>query len=158
MGVVMKGWQVILFILLTAAICSAVGYGYGRRGVRVSTPVADTVRIRDTVRDSIPMPVYETLIREVPEVFPIYVTLGGDTIREPVYIPVPITQKEYSTDNCRAWVSGYKASLDSVWVYPETKIIREKSRRWGIGVIAGYGIGRNGLSPYVGVGGYWRVW
>ena len=105
-----------------------------------------------------PMPVYETLIREVPEVFPIYVTLGGDTIREPVYIPVPITQKEYSTDNYRAWVSGYKASLDSVWVYPETKIIREKPRRWGIGVIAGYGIGRNGLSPYVGVGGYWRVW
>ena len=154
----MKPWKIVLTILLTAAICSAVGYGYGRRGGRLSTPVADTVRIRDTVRDSIPMPVYETLIREVPEVFPIYVTIGGDTIREPVYIPVPITQKEYSTDNYRAWVSGYKASLDSVWVYPETKIIREKPRRWGIGVIAGYGIGRNGLSPYVGVGGYWRVW
>lgn len=154
----MKPWKIVLTILLTAAICSSVGYGYGRRGVRVSTPVVDTVRIRDTVRDSIPMPVFETLIREVPEVFPIYVTIGGDTIREPVYIPVPITQKEYEADNYRAWVSGYKASLDSVWVYPEKIIIREKHRRWGIGVIAGYGIGRNGLSPYVGVGGYWRVW
>ena len=154
----MKVWQVILIILLTAAICSAVGYGYGRRGTRLSTSVADTICFRDTVRDSIPMPVYETLVLEVPELFPVYITLGGDTIREPVYIPVPITQKEYSTDNYRAWISGYKPSLDSVWVYPEKIIIREKPRRWGIGVIAGYGIGHNGLSPYVGVGGYWRIW
>lgn len=148
----------MLTILLTAAICSVVGYSYGQRGSRLSTSVADTVRIRDTVRDSIPYPVIETVVQEVPELFPVYITLGGDTIREPVYIPVPITQKEYQTENYRAWVSGYKPSLDSVWVYPEKIIIREKPRRWGIGVIAGYGIGRNGLSPYVGVGGYWRVW
>lgn len=155
---VMKPWKIVLTILLTAAICSVVGYGYGRRGARVSTSVADTVRIRDTVRDSIPYPVIETVVQEIPELFPVYITLGGDTIHEPVYIPVLITQKEYQTENYHAWVSGYKPSLDSVWVYPEKIIIREKPRRWGIGVIAGYGIGRNGLSPYVGVGGYWRVW
>lgn len=155
---VMKPWKIVLTILLTAAICSVVGYGYGRREARVSTSVADTICFRDTVRDSIPYPMIETVVQEIPELFPVYITLGGDTIREPVYIPVPITQKEYSTDNYRAWVSGYKPSLDSVWVYPEKIIIREKPRRWGIGVIAGYGIGKNGLSPYVGVGGYWRVW
>lgn len=154
----MKAWKVILTILLTAVICSVVGYGYGRRGARVSAPVAGIIRIRDTLRDSIPYPVIETVVQEIPELFPIYITLDGDTIHEPVYIPVPITQKEYQTENYRAWVSGYKPSLDSVWVYPEKIIIREKPRRWGIGVIAGYGIGRNGLSPYVGVGGYWRVW
>ena len=119
---------------------------------------SNTVRIRDTVRDSIPYPVVETVVQEIPELFPVYITLDGDTIHEPIYIPVPITQKEYQTENYHAWVSGYKPSLDSVWVYPEKIIIREKPRRWGIGVIAGYGIGRNGLSPYVGVGGYWRVW
>ena len=155
---VMKAWKIVLTILLTAAICSVVGYGYGRRGSRVSTSVADTICFRDTVRDSIPMPVYETLVLEVPELFPVYITLDGDTIHDSIYIPVPISQKEYQTENYRAWVSGYKPSLDSIWVYPEKIIIREKPRRWGIGVIAGYGIGRNGLSPYVGVGGYWRVW
>ena len=154
----MKAWKVILTILLTAVICSAVGYGYGRRGSRVSTSVADTICFRDTIRDSIPYPVIETVVQEIPELFPVYITIGGDTIQEPVYIPVPISQKEYQTENYHAWVSGYKPSLDSVWVYPEKIIIREKLRRWGIGVIAGYGIGRNGLSPYVGVGGYWRVW
>lgn len=154
----MKPWKIVLTILLTSAICSVVGYGYGRRGTRSSTPVADTICIRDTVRDSIPYPVIETVVQEVPELFPVYITLAGDTIQEPVYIPVPISQKEYQTENYHAWVSGYKPSLDSVWVYPEKIIIREKPRRWGIGVIAGYGIGQNGLSPYVGVGGYWRVW
>lgn len=154
----MKPWKIVLIILLTAVICSVIGYGYGRRRTWSFTPVADTIRIRDTIRDSIPYPVIETVVQEVPELFPVYITLAGDTIQELVYIPVPITQKEYQSENYRAWVSGYKPSLDSVWVYPEKIIIREKPRRWGIGVIAGYGIGRNGLSPYVGVGGYWRVW
>lgn len=154
----MKPWKIVLTILLTAAICSVFGYGYGRRRTWGSTPVADTVRIRDTLRDSIPYPVIETVVQEIPELFPVYITLDGDTIHETVYIPVPISQKEYQTENYRAWVSGYKPSLDSIWVYPEKIIIREKPRRWGIGVIAGYGIGRDGLSPYVGVGGYWRVW
>ena len=154
----MKPWKIVLTILLTAAICSVIGYSYGRRETWGFTPVADTVRIRDTVRDSIPYPVIETVVQEIPELFPVYITLAGDTIQEPVYIPVPIMQKEYQTESYRAWVSGYKPSLDSIWVYPEKIIIREKPRRWGFGVIAGYGIGRNGLSPYVGVGGYWRVW
>ena len=154
----MKPWKIVLTIMLTAVICSVIGYGYGRRITWGSTPVADTVHFRDTLRDSIPYPVIETVVQEIPELFPVYITLDGDTIHETVYIPVPISQKEYQTENYHAWVSGYKASLDSVWVYPEKIIIREKPRKWGIGVIAGYGIGRNGLSPYVGIGGYWRVW
>lgn len=155
---VMKPWKIVLTILLTAAISSVIGYGYGRRGARLSTPIAGIIRIRDTVRDSIPYPVIETVVQEIPELFPVYITLDGDTIHDSIYISVPILSKEYKTENYRAWVSGYKPSLDSVWVYPEKIIIREKPRKWGIGVIAGYGIGRNGLSPYVGVGGYWRVW
>lgn len=154
----MKAWQAILIILLTAAISSVIGYGYGRRGSRVSTPVADTIRIRDTVRDSIPYPVIETVVQEIPELFPVYITLGGDTIHDSIYIPVPISQKEYQTENYRAWVSGYKPSLDSVWVYPETKIIREKPRRWGLGLSVGYGIGRNGLSPVIAVTVNYNLW
>lgn len=153
----MKSWHTILIILLTSAICFFFGYNRGNKATCIFHK-SDTIRIRDTVRDSIPYPVVETVIQEVPELFPVYITLAGDTIHDPVYIPVPITQKEYTTDSYRAWISGYNPTLDSVWVYPETKIIREKPRRFGIGVIAGYGIGRNGFSPYVGVGGFYRIW
>lgn len=153
----MKVWHAILIILLTSAISFFFGYNRGSKSSNIFHD-SDMIRIRDTIRDSIPYPVIETVVQEIPEPFPVYITLGGDTIHDTIYIPVPITQKEYTTDNYRAWVSGYKPSLDSIWVYPEKIIIREKPRRWGIGVMAGYGIGRNGLSPYVGVGGYWRVW
>ena len=81
----MKPWKIVLIILLTAAICSVIGYGYGRRRTWGSTPVADTVRIRDTIRDSIPYPVIETVVQEIPELFPVYITLAGDTIHDTVY-------------------------------------------------------------------------
>jgi hypothetical protein len=120
----------------------------------------DTFIHIDTIRDSIPYPVYETMIQTVPELFPVYITLGGDTVRDSVYIPVPITQKEYKTDDYKLSISGYKPNLDYIEVYRRTEYITKtiSPRRWGIGAIAGYGIGKNGLSPYVGIGGFYRIW
>ena len=97
-------------------------------------------------------------IQEIPELVPFYVTLAGDTVREEIYVPVDITQREYRTDSYRVWVSGYRPSLDSIWVYPERIYIKEKARRWGIGLSAGYGIGKGGIFPYIGVGVYYRIW
>ena len=153
----MKRWVAILLIILTAVVCFMAGYGC--RSMRPSNPMpGDTIIVRDTLRDSIPYPVVETVIQEIPELIPFYITLAGDTVREEIYVPVDITQKEYRTDSYRAWVSGYRPSLDSIWVYPERIYIKEKARRWGIGLSAGYGIGKGGLSPYVGVGVYYRIW
>lgn len=154
----MRPWH-ILSALGMCLLCFLLGYGV--RGLDAPAPVAgDTLVIRDTLREPVPIPVVETVIRDVPELFPVYVTMGGDTVHEDILVPVPITVKEYVTDSYRAWVSGYKPSLDSVWVYPTTEriYIREKARRWGIGISAGYGVGKDGLSPYVGAGVYWRVW
>ena len=119
---------------------------------------SDPIIVRDTLRDSIPYPVVETVIQEIPEPIPFYITLAGDTVHEEIYVPVAITQKEYESENYRAWVSGYRPALDSIWVYPEKIYIKEKARRWGIGLSAGYGVSRDGFSPYVGVGVYYRIW
>lgn len=120
----------------------------------------DTLILHDTIRDSIPYPVYETVIQTVPEIFPVYITLEGDTVREPIVVPVPINQKEYLTENYHAWISGYNAALDSIEVFPKTAYITKKApeRKWGLGLIGGYGIGRSGLSPYVGIGGFYKIW
>ena len=59
---------------------------------------------------------YETLVRTIPEPFPVYITLDGDTVKEPVYVPVPITSKEYKTDDYRLSISGYKPNLDYIEV------------------------------------------
>ena len=84
---------------------------------------SDTVLITDTIHDSIPYPVYETLVRTIPEPFPVYITLDGDTVKEPVYVPVPITSKEYKTDDYKLSISGYKPNLDYIEVYRKTEYI-----------------------------------
>ena len=64
------------------------------------------------------------MIQTVPELFPVYITLGGDTVRDSVYIPVPITQKEYRTEDYRLSISGYKPNLDYIEIYRKTEQIR----------------------------------
>lgn len=76
--------------------------------------------------------------------------------RDSTAVEIPITQKRYEgTDYC-AYVSGYEASLDSIFVFARTTTIRERSTKppdkWHIGVTAGYGITTKGLQPYVGIG------
>lgn len=71
-----------------------------------------------------------------------------------VTVQIPITQKRYETDRYRAYVSGYRPSLDSLFIFPERQVvrIREKQRRWHVGVQAGYGVTPKGFQPYLGVG------
>lgn len=149
----MKTRHIILLLIVLSASFFA---GYHVRQVStVMTPRQDTVIIVDTLRDTIPVPIKETVTK--------YVQVPGDTIVKYLKgdtVFLPIIQKEYVTPNYHAWVSGYNAALDSIDVFPKTIYITKKipSRRWGLGVSAGYGACRSGLSPYVGVGVYYRIW
>ena len=105
----------------------------------------DTVHIRDTIRDTILKPVRETLKRTDTVYLPILIDTTTDRTVEDDSIPVliPITSKEYKTDDYRAVVSGYKPSLDFMELYRDNKIITltplQKKKRWGLGLQAGYG-------------------
>ena len=67
--------------------------------------------------------------------------------------------KEYQDSNYYARVSGVAPRLDELRIYPktvyETKYIYRdvisKPKRWGIGVSAGYGVGKHGFSPIIGI-------
>lgn len=67
--------------------------------------------------------------------------------------------KEYRDSNYYAKVSGVAPRLDEIRVYPKTitqyvyrdRIVSNKQKRFGLGLSAGYGIGRNGLSPVLAV-------
>ena len=103
----------------------------------------DTIRVRDTIVDIVLMPVKETLKHTDTVYLPILIDTTTDRTVEGDSVPVliPITSKEYKTDNYRAIVSGYKPSLDFMEVYGEKEIItlKPKQKRWGLGLQFGYG-------------------
>lgn len=77
---------------------------------------------------------------------------SAENIPQPVVIP--ITQKVYKDSDYTAYVSGYHSSLDSISVRHKvtTITIKQKARRWNVGVSAGYGMTPKGFQPYVGIG------
>lgn len=76
----------------------------------------------------------------------------GDSVE----VVVPIEQKVYKDSGYTAWVSGYDVRMDSIYVYPKREIVkwkvREKAKKWHVGVTTGYGFGGTGAGPYVGIG------
>ena len=70
--------------------------------------------------------------------------------------------KVYTDDSTyTAWVSGVRPSLDSIRTYRNTQYVdryiyrdiirQEKRKRFGIGLSAGYGLGKDGFSPVLAV-------
>ena len=88
-------------------------------------------------------------------------------VRDTIYLPSPAQGsvfvqeiKEYKDSTYYAKISGINAYLEEIRVYPRTEykyittteIIREKPRKWGLGLQVGYGAGKNGIQPYIGLG------
>lgn len=132
--------------------------------------VCDTTTVYDTIRVYKPVPRDSVVIRYITEVVkvtreeeeppvaeeaePAQAITVDVTSADSVRVNVPITQKVYETDDYRAYVSGYQPSLDSLLFKQPTQIVRikEKPKRWGIGVQVGYGFTPQGAQPYIGVG------
>ena len=171
----MKKAVIILALLL--AISAAYNIIYIR--ARVSGGAAgqarpDTVRIVDTLRYVSPAPVRDTIIRYVrvrlPSTPPAQDNPGSpvnpgnsaesaekaaaDT--DTAAVIIPITSRTYSTPEFTATVSGYQPSLDSITIHAPRTIITSnppaaKSKPWGIGIAAGIGAGRGGITPFIGI-------
>ena len=83
----------------------------------------------------------------------------SDTIKDSVFVQVPIEQKVYSDSNYTAWVSGYRPRLDSIHItHTEVSFHNlvnnssEGSKRLYLGIQVGYGITPRGMQPYLGLG------
>ena len=126
----------------------------------------DTIRTTfvDTVQFYKPMLRDSVVVRYITEILPVlHDTCKTDTVnmaylngKDSIKVEIPISGKVYEDSTYTAYVSGYRASLDSIFVYPRREVVRIKERskpkRWGIGIQAGYGVGSDGFSPYFGIG------
>ena len=82
----------------------------------------------------------------------------SDTIKDSVFVQVPIEQKVYSDSTYTAWVSGYRPSLDSISIthqevsFHNRLVNNNGSKRLYLGIQVGYGITPRGMQPYLGFG------
>ena len=87
----------------------------------------------------------------------------SDTIKDSIFVEVPIEQKVYSDSNYTAWVSGYHPRLDSISITHQEvsfhKLVNNSSKgskRLYLGIQVGYGITPRGMQPYLGLGVSYR--
>lgn len=176
----MKGWQYIV-TGLGIAVAVLIGFLIGQQHPQKS-PVepkpekVDTLFIRDTNSYTEPPkePSPDVLIKEIP--VPVYVAdssaidslltecsrlkIVGDSLQ----LILLRVQRHYSDSTFDAWVSGIDPRLDSIKTYQNNMVITKEipvqvkvRSRWGLGIQAGYGASKDGLSPYIGVGVSYNV-
>ncbi len=142
--------------LLLVSISFLAGRSAGRRECCADEVRRDTIVVRDTVRDTVPVDRWRTFVR----VDTCYlVRVDSLMLRDTVRVEMPIEQVEYRTDRYRAVVEGWRPKLLSIECYDSRQIITDTRRvatrkRWGIvlGAQVGYGITPEGPQPYAGVG------
>ena len=92
---------------------------------------------------------------------PNYAHNKTEIIRDSADVVIPITQTVYEDSTYTAYVSGYRASLDSLifriprQVTTITNTHYQNPKRWSIGIQVGYGMTLKGtpqFAPYVGIG------
>lgn len=155
----------IIFVVMTflPRNCST-----GSNGV-----VSDTTRVvvYDTIPFIKPKPKDSVVVRYITERLPVadvkednFLNNITDTIAmvapDSANVVIPITQKVYEDSTYTAYVSGYKPSLDSIFVYPskEVQTITTKDNdksRWSLSVSLGYGLTLSKqptFAPYIGIG------
>lgn len=155
----------IILIVVASLLLLASAFWLGRQTASRSSPDIETIEVRDTVIDTIPylqpIPVDSTVLRYSTVKLPVKDTIyvkGAETVRiDSVAVEIPITQKEYKDSTYQAWVSGYNANLDSIYVFPKTititNRIRDAPKRWGLGVQVGVGYNwSHKVQPYIGIG------
>lgn len=150
-----KGVLVLMGIVVAILIGFLVGRRCGRNapGEHVS-PRVDTLLIRDTFKVTEPK-------KETIKVVDSVLVPVTDTIRvtDTLYVILERQQVTWEDSLARVYASGIDPHVDSVIHFTgkmvitrEIPVIEVKKTRWGLGVQAGVGAGKDGLTPYLGVG------
>ena len=142
--------SLIIFLAIGAFV---LGWNCGHNEPQKEIVVqVDTLVISDTIHVTEPEYITRTRIEKV--LVPV-----TDTIRQSDTLFVAMNKEKVTWHDslCVVYASGVMTQIDSVWHYERTRVINKTTRiidkkRWGLGISAGYGASKQGLSPYVGIG------
>lgn len=154
----MKPWQHILIgVGIVAAIL--IGFFIGRESCRIPpqeppTPKVDTLYLPDTIKVTEAKYITKRVIDSIP--YPV-----GDTIRirDTLFVYLEREQVRWEDSLAVVYASGINPQVDSVIHHTQQMVITKEipviyttKTRWGIGIQAGVGASKDGLTPYIGVG------
>ena len=115
--------------------------------------ITDTLVLTDTIIKFKPKPYKVTIIDTI------YLPQQPQKPQKPQYDTLIRQEVTYKDSTYTAVVGGIEPYLKSIEIYPKTIYVNNNTTttikvrsRFGLGVQAGYGYGRNGLQPYIGVG------
>ena len=114
----------------------------------------DTLIIHDTTMSY--RPIYVDRVKLDSVLVPV---VDSVKIHDTTYVYLEREKVTWRDSLCEVYASGIMASVDSVRHFQEYKCITIETQvpvkvksHWGLGINAGYGVGKGGLTPYVGVG------
>lgn len=145
--------KILQFIIIIGLFIST--FFLGRYSVNPQTIVVDSI-VYDTITKT--HVEYDTMWFDkiIYEKVPMVVH-DVDTLRitDTVFVAIPMHNYRFQDELYDIEATGYNVGLKRVTVYPRTEYrtttIKDRSR-WGLGVQAGYGVSKDGLSPYIGIG------
>ena len=145
--------------LLTLACVFLFGFIIGQKHPQklpvepIKTKV-DTLVIRDTMMYY--KPIYVDRVQLDSVLVPVLDTM---MIHDTTFVYLEREKVTWRDSLCEVYASGIMASVDSVRHFQEYKYITIETQvpvkvksHWGLGVNAGYGVGKGGFTPYIGVG------
>ena len=114
----------------------------------------DTLVIHDTTMSY--RPIYVDRVKLDSVLVPV---VDSVKIHDTTFVYLEREKVTWRDSLCEVYVSGIMASVDSVRHFQEYKYITIEKQvpvkvksHWGLGVNAGYGVGKGGFTPYIGVG------
>lgn len=146
-----------VILALSLAFLVSLCYNIHQKQEECAEAKYDTIRttLVDTIKFFQPIPKDSIVTRYVTEKLQV-VDTTRIVVKDSVEVIIPITQKVYQDSSYTAFISGYKPSLDSIFINQPKEVITitkySKPKKFSLSVQAGYGASKEGLSPYVGVG------
>ena len=145
---------ILLGVIAGMVICLLNGWASCHRTTdKEVITITDTLVLTDTIIKMQPKPYKVTIIDTI------YIPQQPQKPQQPQIDTLIRQEVIYKDSTYMAVVGGIEPYLKSIEIYPKTIYVNNNTTttikvrsRFGLGVQAGYGYGRNGLQPYVGVG------
>ena len=145
---------ILLGVIAGMVICLLNGWASCHRTTdKEVITITDTLVLTDTIVKMQPKPYKVTIIDTI------YLPQQPQKPQKPQYDTLIRQEVIYKDSTYMAVVGGIEPYLKSIEIYPKTIYVNNNTTttikvrsRFGLGVQAGYGLSRNGLQPYVGVG------